>query len=153
MHSLTQLVARISYPFLRIAMGIVLVWIGGLKFADPSAVIGLIGASPFAVLASSGFAYLLGASEIVVGLLLFASFQVKYVGILTMALFVGTLAVFILTPMVAYGDRGFPLLTLPGEFLLKDVALMAGCASLSTMASMREMAQALSTDQTRLRAS
>jgi uncharacterized membrane protein YkgB len=136
MHSLTQLVARISYPFLRIAMGIVLVWIGGLKFADPSAVVGL-----------------LGASEIVVGLLLFASFQVKYVGILTMALFAGTLAIFVFTPMVAYGDRGFPLLTLPGEFLLKDVALMAGCASLSTMASTREMARTLSTDQARLRAS
>jgi uncharacterized membrane protein YkgB len=139
MNALTQLVSRIAYPFLRIAMGIVLIWIGGLKFADPSPVVGLIGASPFAFLASNGFVYLLGASEIVVGLLLWANFQVKYVGIVNMLLFVGTLAILILTPKVAYGDAGFPLLSLPGEFLLKDIVLMAASAALSAMASEREM--------------
>jgi uncharacterized membrane protein YkgB len=137
--ALTQLVNRIAYPFLRIAMGIVLVWIGGLKFVDPSPVVGLIGASPFAFLASNGFVSLLGAGEVVVGALLFANIQVKYVGILTMGLFVGTLAILILTPKVAYGDAGFPLLSLPGEFLLKDIVLMAASASLSAMATQREM--------------
>ena len=151
-NALTQLVARISYPFLRIAMGIVLVWIGGLKFVDPSPVVGLIGASPFAFLASSGFVYLLGAGEVIVGALLFASFQVKYVGILTMGLFVGTLAILILTPKVAYGDAGFPLLSLPGEFLLKDIVLMAASASLSAMASAREMGGIGSMEQRRARA-
>ena len=61
MDALSQLMNRIAYPFLRITMGLVLVWIGGLKFVDPSPVVGLIGASPFAFLASSGFVYLLGA--------------------------------------------------------------------------------------------
>ena len=141
MDSLSQLIARIAYPFLRIAMGIVLVWIGGLKFVDLSPVVGLIGASPFAFLASNGFVYLLGAGEVFVGVLLFANIQVKYVGILTMGLFVGTLAILILTPKVAYGDAGFPLLSLPGEFLLKDIVLMAASASLSAMASAQELAQ------------
>lgn len=140
MNALTHAMSRIAYPFLRIAMGIVLVWIGGLKFVDPSPVVGLIGASPFSVLASNGFVYLLGLGEVVIGLLLFANIQVKYVGILTMGLFVGTLAILILTPMVAYGEGGFPLLSLPGEFLLKDIVLMAASASLSAMASAREMA-------------
>jgi uncharacterized membrane protein YkgB len=63
MNALLQLISRISYPFLRIAMGIVLVWIGGLKFVDPSPVVGLIGASPFAPLATNGFVYLLGAAR------------------------------------------------------------------------------------------
>ena len=140
MNALAQLISHIAYPFLRIAMGIVLVWIGGLKFVDPSPVVGLIGASPFAFLASNGFVYLLGLGEVVVGALLFANIQVKYVGILTMGLFVGTLAILILTPKVASGDAGFPLLSLPGEFLLKDIVLMAASASLSAMASAREMA-------------
>src|SRR5689334_8580561 len=139
MNALTQLISRIAYPFLRIAMGLVLVWIGGLKFVDPSPVIGLIGASPFAFLASNGFVYLLGVAEVIVGVLLWANIQVKYVGILTMGLFVGTLAILILTPKVAYGDAGFPLLSLPGEFLLKDIVLMAASASLSAMASQQEM--------------
>jgi uncharacterized membrane protein YkgB len=140
MDTLTQLISRIAYPFLRIAMGLVLVWIGGLKFVDPSPVVGLIGASPFAFLASNGFVYLLGAGEVIVGVLLWANIQVKYIGILTMGLFVGTLAILILTPKVAYGDAGFPLLSLPGEFLLKDIVLMAASASLSAMASAQEMA-------------
>jgi uncharacterized membrane protein YkgB len=150
MDPLSQLIARISYPFLRIAMAIVLVWIGGLKFVDPSPVVGLIGASPFAFLASSGFVYLLGLGEVIVGALLFANIQVKYVGILTMGLFVGTLAILLLTPKVAYGDAGFPLLSLPGEFLLKDVVLMAASASLSAMAQAREMAPSGATQPRRV---
>ena len=138
MDPLAQLMNRIAYPFLRIAMGLVLVWIGGLKFVDPSPVVGLIGASPFAFLASNGFVYLLGAAEVVVGLLFWANIQVKYVGILNMGLFVGTIAILILTPKVAYGDAGFPLLSLPGEFLLKDTVLMAASAALSAMAATRE---------------
>jgi uncharacterized membrane protein YkgB len=143
---------RVAYPFLRIAMGIVLVWIGGLKFVDPAPVVGLIGASPFAFLASNGFVYLLGAGEVVIGALLFANIQVKYVGIVTMGLFVGTLAILILTPKVAYGEAGFPLLSLPGEFLLKDVVLMAASASLSAMAAQREMARTAQIEQHRARA-
>src|SRR6266542_2583678 len=140
-NALTQLISRIAYPFLRIAMGIVLVWIGGLKFVDPSPVVGLIGASPFAFLASSAFVYLLGVGEVIVAVLLFANFQTKYVGILTMLLFVGTLAIFVTTPKVAYGDAGFPLLSLPGEFLLKDLVLFAAGASISAMAQAQELAQ------------
>jgi uncharacterized membrane protein YkgB len=139
MDRLVQLMSRIAYPFLRIAMGIVLVWIGGLHFADPVAVVGLLGATLFSALAFNGFAYLLGTAEVVIGVLLFANVQVKYVGILAMGLFVATLAIFILTPKVAYGDAGFPLLSLPGEFLLKDIVLMASSAALSAMASEREM--------------
>lgn len=138
MDPLTQLMNRIAYPFLRITMGLVLIWIGGLKFVDPSPVVGLIGASPFAFLASNGFVYLLGAAEVVVGLLFWANIQIKYVAILNMGLFVGTIAILILTPKVAYGDAGFPLLSLPGEFLLKDTVLMAASAALSAMAATRE---------------
>jgi uncharacterized membrane protein YkgB len=140
--ALSQLIARISYPLLRIAMGVVLVWIGALKFVDPSPVVGLIGASPFAPLASNAFVYLLGVAEVIAGLLLFANIRTKYVAIATMALFVGTLAIFITTPKVAYGDAGFPFLALPGEFLLKDLVLFAACASLSAMAQAREAAGA-----------
>jgi uncharacterized membrane protein YkgB len=138
MDALSQLMNRIAYPFLRITMGLVLVWIGSLKFANPSPVVELIGASPFAFLASNGFAYLLGVAEVIVGLLLWANIQVKCVGILNMGLFVGTILILILTPKVAYGDAGFPLLSLPGEFLLKDTVLMAASAALSALASSRE---------------
>ena len=134
MNALTRLVARIAFPFLRIAMGIVLVWIGGLKFLNPMGFVGLVGASPFAFLALPGVAYAFGTCEIVVGILFFTSFRLKYVSLLTVTLFAGTLAILILTPKVAYGDAGFPFLSLPGEFLLKDVVLLAACVALSAHA-------------------
>lgn len=152
MDPLSQLLARISYPFLRITMGLVLVWIGALKFVDPSPVIGLISASPFAFLASNGFVYTLGAAEVIVGLLFWANIQVKYIAILNMGLFVGTIAILILTPMVAYGEAGFPRLSLPGEFLLKDTVLMAASAALSVMASQREKGQMTMMDRHQMRA-
>jgi uncharacterized membrane protein YkgB len=141
MNAILQLISRIAYPLLRITMGVVLFWIGGLKFVDPSPVVGLIGASPFAFLASNGFVYLLGIGEVIVALLLFANVQTRYVGVLTMLLFVGTLSIFVTTPKVAYGDAGFPLLSLPGEFLLKDLVLFAAGASISAMAQARESAR------------
>lgn len=137
MNALTRLVAQIAFPFLRIAMGIVLVWIGGLKFLNPMGFVGLVGASPFAFLASPGVAYAFGTCEIVVGILFFTGFRLKYVSLLTTVLFVGTLAILILTPKVAYGDAGFPFLSLPGEFLLKDVVLVAACVTLSATAQGR----------------
>ena len=107
------------------------------KFLNPMGFVGLVGASPFAALASPGVAYAFGTGEIVVGLLLLASVRVQYVSIVTMALFVGTLAILILTPKVAYGDAGFPFLSLPGEFLLKDIVLMAASATLVATAHNR----------------
>src|SRR6266702_2834177 len=103
MSTIFALTEKVAYPFLRIAMGIVVFWIGALKFVDPSPVVGLIGASiPF--LAFNGFVYVLGAIEIIVALLLFANFRVRYAGLVLMALFLGTLTIFVLAPKVSYGD-------------------------------------------------
>jgi uncharacterized membrane protein YkgB len=113
---------RLSPSLLRLSMAVVLLWIGALKFADPSPVVGLLGASlPF--LAGAGFVDLLGAVEVVAGLLLLAGIGVRYVGLLLVGLFAGTLLIFLIAPQVSYGEAGFPRLTLAGEFLLKDLVL------------------------------
>ena len=138
--ALFALTQRLSYPLLRISMGIVLVWIGALKFADPSPVVGLLGASlPF--LASNGFVYLLGVVEVILGVLLFANIGSKYVGIALVGLFAGTLLIFLIAPKVVYGDAGFPFLALPGEFLLKDLVLAAASIAITSMATSRETAR------------
>jgi uncharacterized membrane protein YkgB len=147
MQALVGLSRQISYPFVRIAMGVVLFWIGSVKFADPSPVVGLLGASlPF--LASPMVVYVLGLAEVVCAIALFLNFRVQYVGLVLMGLFAGTLLIFLIAPKVVYGDAGFPLLQLPGEFLLKDLVLFASSVSLISMASaqqtaggIREMAQ------------
>lgn len=140
MDGIFALLQRASYPFLRIAMGVVLFWIGALKFVDPSGVVGLLGASlPF--LAFPAFVYVLGAIEVALALLLFANVGTKYVGLALMGLFAGTLLIFLIAPKVVYGESGFPLLALPGEFLLKDLVLMASSAVLASTASARETAR------------
>ena len=149
MDSLFALSRRISPTFLRISMGVILFWIGALKFADPMPVVGLIQASIFSFLGSNAFVYLLGAAEVVVALLLFAGIGIRYVGLATAALFVGTLTIFLSSPQVTYGGQGFPYLSLPGEFLLKDLGLMAAATMLAAIDS--ETASARS-DSDRMRA-
>jgi uncharacterized membrane protein YkgB len=113
-----QFVERLAGPFLRISLGLVLLWIGSLHLYNPQPIVALLSMSlPF--LAFSAFVYVLGALEVIAGVLLIAGLWVRYVGLLTLVLFAGTLTIFVIAPAVT----GFPLLTLAGQFLLKDVVL------------------------------
>jgi uncharacterized membrane protein YkgB len=136
MNTLLALARKIASPVLRISMGVVLFWIGVLKFADPSPVVGLLQAS-FPFLAADFLVYLLGATEIALAALLVAGIAVRYVGIGLLGLFAGTLAIFLVAPKVTYGDAGFPFLSLVGEFLLKDLVLFAVAVNLVAMEPVR----------------
>lgn len=136
MDSVFRLVDRIAGPLLRISLGLALLWIGALKFADPSPVVGLLHASlPF--LAFKGFVYAVGAMEIVASILLFAGIAVRYVGLLLLLLFSGTLSIFVIAPGVSYGPHGFPYLSLAGQFLLKDAVLAAAAIAMVALESMQ----------------
>jgi uncharacterized membrane protein YkgB len=124
---------RISGPFLRISLAVILAWIGALKFVDPSPVVGLLQASlPF--LAFNAFVYLLGAVEIVVAILLVTGYFQAYAGLATVCLFLGTLTIFVIAPSVT----SFPTLSLAGQFLLKDLGLMAAAINVIAMAQVSE---------------
>ncbi|HEY6223076.1 MAG TPA: DUF417 family protein [Gemmatimonadales bacterium] len=114
----------LSTKLLRYALGVVVLWIGALKFADPTPVVGLLKAS-LSFLAFPAFVYLLGAVEVIAALWLFSGRSLRWAGLLLAGLFAGTLTIFLIAPAVSYGDKGFPFLTLPGEFLLKDLVLIA----------------------------
>jgi uncharacterized membrane protein YkgB len=51
--------------------------------------------------------------------LLLAGLWVRYVALLSLALFAGTLTIFVIAP----GVTEFPVLSLMGQFLLKDTVL------------------------------
>jgi uncharacterized membrane protein YkgB len=120
---------RINGPFVRVSLAIILAWIGALKFVDPSPVVGLLQASlPF--LAFNAFVYLLGAIEIVVAILLVTGIFQAYAGLITVGLFLGTLTIFVIAPAVT----NFPTLSLAGQFLLKDLGLMAAAVQVIAMA-------------------
>ena len=132
-YQLISFARRISGPFLRISLAIILAWIGALKFVDPSPVVGLLQASlPF--LAFNAFVYFLGAAEIVVAILLITGYFQAYAGLATVCLFLGTLTIFVIAPSVT----NFPTLSLAGQFLLKDLGLMAGAVNVIAMAPVPE---------------
>jgi uncharacterized membrane protein YkgB len=118
---LFTLAERIAAPLLRISLAVVLLWIGALKFHDASPVVGLLHASIFSGLASVTFVHILGALEIIAGVLLVIGLGLRYVGLLSLALFAGTITIFFTTPAVT----GMPYLTLAGQFLVKDLVLAA----------------------------
>jgi uncharacterized membrane protein YkgB len=121
---------RIAGPFLRLSLAVILAWIGALKFADPTPVMGLLQASlPF--LALPAFVYALGAVEIVTASLLVTGIALPYAGLVTIGLFAGTLTIFVIAP----GVTGFPLLTLAGQFLLKDLGLLAAAVNVVAMSA------------------
>jgi uncharacterized membrane protein YkgB len=136
MDPLFRLAERLAAPALRTSLAVVLGWIGALKFVDAEPVVALLSAS-FAFLAFPGFVYALGAAELAAAALLLAGFAQRWVGLLCAGLFSGTLAIFAIAPMVAYGDAGFPKLTLAGEFLLKDLVLFAASLTLTALAGGR----------------
>jgi uncharacterized membrane protein YkgB len=121
---------RVGGPFVRISLAIILAWIGALKFADPGPVVSLLQAS-LSFLALPAFVYLLGAVEIVTAILLLTGIALPYAGLVTIGLFAGTLTIFVIAP----GVTGFPLLTLAGQFLLKDLGLMAAAVNVIAMST------------------
>jgi uncharacterized membrane protein YkgB len=132
-YQLISIARRISGPFLRISLAIILGWIGILKFVDPSPVVGLLQASmPF--LAFNAFVYLLGTTEIVVAIMLLARIMLPYAGFIVVGLFAGTLTILLITPTVT----NIPTLSLVGQFLLKDLGLMAAGVQIIAMAPVRE---------------
>ena len=139
MESLFVLADRLAAPALRMSLAVVLGWIGALKFVDPEPVVGLLSAS-FPFLAFPAFVYLLGAAEVVAAALLLSGLAQRWVGLLCVGLFSGTLAIFVIAPAVSYGDAGFPRLTLAGEFLLKDLVLFAASLAVIALATDRRRA-------------
>ena len=144
MKTVFPFIERIAPYFLRFSLALILLWIGALKFVDPTPVRMLLSASlPF--LAFNAFVYVLGVLEIIAAILLWAGVWLRYVGLLCLVLFAGTLTIFVIAP----GVTGFPLLTLTGQFLLKDVVLAAAAVNVAAMdaakqTSKQPMVQAIS---------
>ncbi len=129
---------RVSSIALYFALAIVFLWFGAMKFTDYEAggIAGFVMNSPFvgwwhALLGIAGTSRMLGMVEITAGLLLAArlySPRLSMIGAAVSVLtFLITLSFLLTTPGVAEPRAGgFPALSaLPGQFLLKDIVLLA----------------------------
>jgi hypothetical protein len=62
---------------------------------------------------------------------------VRYVALLALVLFAGTLTIFVIAPAVT----GFPILNLTGQFLLKDIVLASAAITVAARDAARHEAK------------
>jgi uncharacterized membrane protein YkgB len=135
---LASALERVSQHAPRYGLVLVLLWIGGMKFTrvEAEAIEGLVAHSPFlgwmyGVLSVQATSALIGSAELVIAGLIAArplSATLAMAGsALAAGMFLTTLSFLWSTPGVFEASLGgFPALSvLPGQFLLKDVVLLA----------------------------
>lgn len=107
----------------RVSLAAVFFWFGVLKVANLSPVSSLLRASiPF--LAQRPYLEILGVVEIVIGVGLLADRLVTQASVLMILHLLGTLSLFVIAPRLVFAPT-FPVLTMEGEFVLKNVVLIA----------------------------
>jgi uncharacterized membrane protein YkgB len=124
----------------RYGLVLILLWIGGMKFTavEAQAIRPFVENSPllawtYPVFGVRGLLNLLGVTEILVGLMIAARPwlpRVSAVGsLLAVGMFLTTLSFLVTTPQ-AWAEEigGFPAIGVLGQFLIKDVALLATAA-------------------------
>jgi uncharacterized membrane protein YkgB len=116
--------ARWGIPLLRVSLGLVFVWFGVLKVARVSPVADLVARTVYWV-DPSWFVPVLGAVEVIIGAGLLAGRALRTVLALFWLQMLGTFLVLVIQPDVAF-QRGNPLLlTVEGEFVVKNLVLLS----------------------------
>lgn len=137
---LSELGARMAPAtdlFVRYSLVLVIVWIGALKFTSFEAhgIEPLVSNSPlmswvYSVFSVTTFSAVLGVIELTLAALIAVKPWMPRLSILggigAVGMFVTTLSFMITTPGVAAAEAGgFPVLSSTGQFLIKDVVLLA----------------------------
>lgn len=121
------LLQRYGPVAMRWALGLVFVWFGALKIANVTPVAKLVADTlAFVPISPSILLPALGAFEIVVGIALITGWMLRPVLASLVAHLTGTFLVLVTQPGVAFQDGNPLLLTTEGEFVVKNVVLIAG---------------------------
>jgi uncharacterized membrane protein YkgB len=109
---------------LRVSLGLVFIWFGALKIFRVSPVADLVARTVYWV-DPSWFVAVLGGVEVIIGLGLLVGRALRTVLALFWLQMLGTFLVLIIQPDVAF-QRGNPLLlTVEGEFVVKNLVLLS----------------------------
>jgi len=110
---------------LRVSLGVVFVWFGLLKVLDVSPVAGPVSRTVY-WFDPDVIVPLLGVLEIAVGSLLVLNRLVRVALAIFVGQVVGTFLVFLILPDVVFREGNPLLLTVEGEFVIKNLVLIAG---------------------------
>jgi putative oxidoreductase len=115
---------RAALPLLRMSLGLVFVWFGLLKVIGQTPVAELVANTAY-WLDPTWLVPLLGAFEVVVGVVLLLARALRLVLALFALQMLGTLLVLIIQPEVAFQHSNPLLLTTEGEFVVKNLVLLS----------------------------
>jgi putative oxidoreductase len=118
------LLSRIGLPLLRISLGIVFLWFGALKIAGTTPVADLVADTVY-WFDPAWFVPLLGGFEVFVGVFLVLGKLMRLVLLLFGLQMIGTFLVFVVQPEVAFVRDNPLLLTVEGEFVVKNLVLLS----------------------------
>ncbi|MBX4211411.1 MAG: DoxX family membrane protein [Candidatus Yanofskybacteria bacterium] len=113
-----------SISGLRISIGIIFLWFGLLKFTSYNPAYDLIHAS-FPLLSEGGGLLFLAALETIIGIALICNWYPKVVVTVLVLHMIGTFGTFLTVPGLMF-DPHFPILTMEGEFVVKNLVLATG---------------------------
>ncbi len=113
-----------AVPTLRVCLGIVFLWFGLLKVFGVSPVVSLI-QETYYFLPTGEFILVLGAWETVVGLGLILNIALRTTLALLWLQMAGTLFALILKPTMFFAGLNPLLLTVEGEFIIKNLVLIS----------------------------
>lgn len=115
---------RWSIPALRVSLGLVFVWFGALKVFDVTPVADLVGRTVY-WFDPDWVVPVLGVFEMVVGVGLLFKIALRAALAILATQMLGTFLVLILLPEVSFEDGNILLLTVEGEFVVKNLVLLS----------------------------
>jgi uncharacterized membrane protein YkgB len=122
--AITAFLQRWSITVLRVSVAVVFIWFGALKVFDVTPVTDLVANTVYWV-DPDWFVPVLGLFEIVVGVGLLVRRALRAMLGLFALQMVGTFLVLVIQPDVAFQDGNPLLLTVEGEFVIKNLVLLA----------------------------
>ncbi len=109
---------------LRLALGLVFIWFGALKIVGQSPVGDLVADTVY-WLPADPFVRFLGVWEVAIGVGLLLGIALRLVLLLFFLQMAGTFLVLVILPEQAFDDRNPLLLTVLGEFVIKNLVIIA----------------------------
>jgi len=132
---------RISLPLLRLAIGIVFVWFGALKIADLTPV-GTFVANTLPWFSRGFIVPALGWFEVLLGLALITGRLLSLVCAALVAHLCGTFLALVMQPSVTFQDGNPLMLTTEGEFVVKNLVLIAAALVIAARFHMQDLSVA-----------
>lgn len=122
--AVSRFLRRFSLPTLRISLAVVFIWFGALKVFDVTPVGDLVARTVY-WFDPSWVVPILGLFEIAVGLGLLFKYAMRAVLGAFFLQLIGTFLVLLIQPEVSFQDGNPLLLTVEGEFVVKNLVLIA----------------------------